>query len=86
MKLFFSGLIVILLMSATAHASDFDGYDSSDIAMANQIINSGSCSSEQKAALDDLFDAADLSAYLSGNSQPSNAAEHALIKAASICH
>jgi hypothetical protein len=86
MKLFFTGLIAILLMSATAFAADFDGYDSSDIAMANQIINSGSCSNEQKAAFDDLFDAADLSAYFSGNSKPSNAAEATLVKAASICH
>ena len=86
MKLFFTGLIVMLLTSATALASDFDGYDSSDIAMANQIISSGSCSSEQKAALDDLFDAADLSAYFSSNLKPSNAAEATLVKAASICH
>ena len=86
MKLFFTGLIVTLLMSTAALASDFDGYDTSDIAMANQIITSGSCSNEQKAALDDLFDAADLSAYCSGNSKPSNAAEATLVKAASICH
>lgn len=86
MKLFLNGLIVILLMSSAAIASDFDGYDSSDITMANQIITSGSCSSEQKAALDDLFDAADLSAYFSGNSKPANAAEATLVKAASICH
>jgi hypothetical protein len=86
MKLLFTGLIVTLLMPATAFASDFYGYDTSDIAMANQIITSGSCSSEQKAALDDLFDAADLSAYFSDSLKPSNAAEATLVKAASICH
>ncbi|MGX7950651.1 hypothetical protein [Oleidesulfovibrio alaskensis] len=86
MRKFLFGLLAVAVFSSTAVAADFEGYDGVDVAMAMQVIKSSKCTEEQKAALDELVDAADLSAYASGKTVPSNAAHSSLIKAAVICH
>ncbi|MCG8533100.1 MAG: hypothetical protein MI749_20930 [Desulfovibrionales bacterium] len=86
MKLLITTATLIFLSSSFVFAEDFPKYDSTDIAMAHKIIHTKECSKEQKNALEDIFDSADLSAFLQQKSNSQNAAVHALSKAYIICH
>lgn len=79
-------IVMVMVMASAAIAQDFANFETEDVVLANQIVTAGSCTAAQKSAMDDVMDAADLAAFASGQKVPSNAAEAAVVKAATLCN